>query len=118
MAKVLLSTLVPVSLFLEQHMQNKIPVKTAFKWNKMGRAIAEDVQFFRTRYTELFQKYGKEENGTYTILPENVDKYNEEMKELLEVEVEAPEIKFTLDEFEGLEITPEELLPLMNFIEE
>lgn len=118
MDKISINQLVLVSQFLEKHVKNAIDIKTAFKWNKLGKAIADDVLFFRTRYTELFQKYGEEKDGNYQILPEHIEAYNEEMSKLLALEVDLPAIRFSLEEFSGLLISPEELLPLMPFIEE
>ena len=44
--------------------------------------------------------------------------FSKKAAEILSVEVEASDVRFSIEELEGLEISMDELRPLMSFIEE
>ena len=82
--------------------------------------------FFREKYGELLLEYcEKNEKGepvingqNVQIQPDKMAEFSKKAAEILSVEVEASDVRFSVEELEGLEISMNELRPLMNFIEE
>jgi len=95
----------------------KMPLKTAYKLNKLHDAIASDYTFFSDRCREIVQEYAiEDENGQTIIPPENIADYNKHINELLFTEVIPPEITFSLDDFDGMDFSVEQLAPFMPLI--
>ena len=63
------------------------------------------------------QKYSnQDENGQTIIPPNNVADYNKEINDLLSTEVIVPDITFSLNDFDGMDFTVEQLAPFMPLI--
>lgn len=111
-----------LSNFIERHRNDQMSMKTAFKLNKLATFLAPDLELFRSKYSELVQQYGEsnEEEGvtTFSVRKEFVDEFVTKVNELSAVEVDAPNVKFSLDELENFTCTFEEARPLMPFIED
>ena len=50
-------------------------------------------------------------------MPEKIDECRKQIYELENLDIEVPNIKFKIEEFEGLALSMTELNPLMPFIE-
>lgn len=115
---------------LKEKIENKkMPIKTAYKFNKFFIEIQKDVNFFNSSLQNIIKEYGKkDEKGNY-VLTDNKngviiqeDKYNECMNKIQELNNIEPEFSyipsFKIDELEFLELSMSELSLLMPFIEE
>lgn len=72
----------------------------------LDKVVIDGIEYeFTPTNEELIREISGEEVGTV-------------MKELNIVEVEVPNIKFTLDELDGLELSVEDMFALDAFIEE
>lgn len=107
--------------------QNPMPMRLAYKFSKFSSKIEEDYNFFIKKTREIIFKYAQvdengqiqyNENGNIMIKQDCISQTNQELQELEEIEIETPDIIFTLDELESLSISPADLQCLLPFIEE
>ena len=105
-----------------------LPMRTAYKLAKLQRAAEGDRDFYINKLNELIQIYSERgEDGTplltddgngVRIRKECLNEFETKVNALWNVEVDAPDLKFSLDEFDGLKLTIEEAGLLEPFIEE
>lgn len=105
-----------------------LPIRTAYKLAKLQKAVENDHDFYVNKLNELIQIYSErgedgaplltEDGNGIRIRKEVLNEFETKVNALWNVEVDAPDIKFSLDEFDGLKITVEEAGLLEPFIEE
>lgn len=103
-----------------------IPLKTAYRLAKLAKVADENFTFYREKFQSLLTQYGEvDENGNFVytednsgirLKPETQAEFAKKMTELDNLEVEIADIKFDLEEFDGLEIPPATLIPILPFI--
>jgi len=110
-----------------QFAQIKTSSKLAYKIMKFCKAVATEEEFYNTKRNEIINTYAiKDENGRLVvsddgminIVPDKIDEANIALRELNNIEVEMPNIRFALDELEGLELSPADMFAIDAFIEE
>ncbi len=125
--RITMNDMVAINQILGEHKNDKMPLKTAYKFSKILTSFENDFTFFQEHYKEIIEKYAeKEDNGelkldaanNFTISKENVQAYTTEMNELLNTEIEIPDYTFTLDELNILDITIQEAVSLNSIIQE
>lgn len=87
---------------------------------KVINGVLEQNKFFLTEKSKLFKKYGVVEGEYIKIKPQNEEKYKKEVNDLLELEVEIPDVEFNMEdvfksgyiESEDTESKCEKLTPL------
>lgn len=107
---------------------NKMPLKTAYKFTTLMRKAEIELKFYQSEFTKIVEEYGqKDEAGQYifsedgqsiTILPGKEAECNERLLELRNLDVEVGDISFTIDELENFNLTIVELNCLMPLIKE
>ena len=112
-----MSNIINFNVFYDEVRNSKLPLKTAFKLSNLTRAIDEQLTFYREKLQEILREYGEfDENGNIiTINNGNGIKVKEgtevecmtKINELQALEVELPNIKFSLDDFGNIELTVE-----------
>ena len=107
--------------------ESRVPAKVAYKFNKLCLALNNDAEFYRTELNKIVQQYGeKNEDGSFVFLDggsikikaEVYDDAKREINNLDGLEVDAPDIKFTVDELDGLQLSIEDFNRMLPFIEE
>ena len=120
-------TLIEASNIFGQFAQTKTTPKLAYKIMKFCKGAATEEEFYNSKRNEIIRTYAeKDENGqvivnndgTVRIIQDKIAEANGALKELNMLDVEAPNIKFTLDELEGLELSVADMFTLDAFIEE
>lgn len=120
-------TLINATKVFNQIVQEKISPKLAYKILKLCKGAAEEEQFYDKKRSEIIQEYavkdvdGKvavSEDGMITIMPDKIPEAEKALQELNTIEVEVPNIKFTLDELEELKLSVSDMFALEAFIEE
>lgn len=106
----------------------KLSIKTAYKLMKLVEFFESEGKFYQDEFNSIIEKYGeKGEDGNYQLTNDGsaikiIEGKEPECQSALEalqnVECAAPPIKFNLDEFEGVDVTLDELSVLTLFIEE
>lgn len=118
-----IETLKPTLLILSQ---KELSFRLSYKVSKFLDKVEKDSQFYAEKLRNIVQKYAlRDENGEIVfegdnvkIAPSSLAAAEKELADLNDIDIEDPNIFFTLDEFEGLEIKPSELTGLLPFIKE
>lgn len=87
---------------------------------KVINGVLEQNKFFSTEKIKIFKKYGTMDGEYIKIKPQNEEKYKKEVNDLLEFEVEIPDVEFDMEdvfksgyiESEDTESKCEKLTPL------
>jgi len=116
-----------------RNIQNKIksqnlPIKTAYKFSKLFASVDTEADFYGQKLQEIINTYAEKDEAGNPIPTDNNDgvkiqkellsECQEKLNELFQLDVELPDIKFTLNELESLEISVDEFSALLPFIEE
>lgn len=106
----------------------KLSIKVAYKISKLFAAVEKEVDFYREKLQEIIDKYGeKDENGNpvpadngfgIKVQKDKIEECQKDLNELFALDVELPDIKFTLDELDPFELTVDDFTMLLPFIEE
>ena len=104
----------------------KLPIKTAYKISRLSNAIDQEIAFYQTKFREIVEEHcQKDESGNYVptadgrgfqIIPGKEAECNQAMIDLHSLEIELPDITFSIDEFDGMELTVNDLSGIMPFI--
>jgi len=105
----------------------KVPAKVAYKFNKLCASLDGEAKFYNDELNKILQQYGeKEENGAFKrteeggiqIMEGQIEAAQKEIDNLWSLEIEVPDITFTLDELDGLQLSIEEFNGMLPFITE
>lgn len=122
-----ISQLLKIRKTLQAHAEETIPTALAYKIMKFIKASSEEGAFYNEKFREIITKYAEKDesgkpiiNGNSVKLKEGMDvaKCQEEVLELDNTEVEAPTIKFKIQEFSPLKFSVAEMFILDEVIEE
>jgi hypothetical protein len=105
----------------------KLPFKTAYKIVLFTQEVQKHVDFYQESFRNLLAEYGKkDEQGNLVptsdgqgvlLVEETMSEAYTKLGELRKLDVELPDSKFSIDDFDGIEISPEEMMLIMPFIE-
>lgn len=116
-------------LAMEEAIKNlkskNLPIKTAYRLLKLAEFVATESDNYRNLFRQILDEYAeKNENGSFVfsedgtnviLKKDHIKEANEKVSELNQLEVDVP-YTFDLREFENLEISLEDLAPLMDVI--
>jgi hypothetical protein len=124
----ILSNILSFPNFYNQIRPTSLPFKTAHKLAKLSKAVEEEIGFYREKMAELIEQYAQRDNdGNYVyindgrdiaIVPERIQECQSKIHELETMEIELPNITFSVEEFENTTLTVDELQPILPFIED
>lgn len=124
--KIMNSTLITLEPVFNQMANQHLPVRTLYKLSKLSKTVSEEMEFYRDKMRSIIMEYAEkdedgnptQENGNVKIVPEKITDCNNEIGELLALEIELPDIVFSLDELEKLDLSLEDFNKLLPFIDE
>jgi hypothetical protein len=104
----------------------KLPMKTAYKFAQLARAVEVELQFYQDKFNTIIREYGLfDENGQLVPTEDGsgiklregteVECYGA-IGELQAIDIELPDITFTIEEFSNVELTVVEMDVLMPFM--
>lgn len=105
----------------------KVPAKVAYKFNKLCIDLDADNKFYNEELNKILQQYAnKNEDGSFKrtegggidIKEDQIEAAQKEIDSLYNLEVDVPDIKFTIDELDGLELSIEDFNAMLPFIDE
>ena len=105
----------------------KMSIKTAYKLNKLIKKIEEENNFYNIKFHEIIEQYAeKNDQGEYQYIDENSIRIKEgkeqecykKVSELQNLEIETPNITFSIEELGDINLTIDTVNMLMPFIEE
>ena len=105
----------------------KLPLKVAYKLNKLKKAIEVEGEFYGSKFQEIVDTYAKkDENGQVVFSDDGnqimiqdgkVEKCNQALEDLQTLTVEIDNCNLTIDDFgDDIQCTPEDLEALMPFL--
>lgn len=107
--------------------RDDIGTSLAYYMTKFIIQAQEEYDFFVTKMQKIIAKYAETDaDGNYVqdarggvvISAEMVDKFNREVQELQDTEVEAPKVRFTLSALASTNMSMKQIYALMDFIDE
>ena len=106
--------------------KEKLSPKLSYKLMKFISKIETEETFFNKKMQEIIDTYGeKGKDGNFIALDNGIKikdeckvECNKALMELHAVEVEAPNITFTLDELSEVKLSVEDMIVLDEFIKE
>lgn len=112
----------------EKLKDQKISIKLAFKLNTIFESIESKIKFYNSEFQKIIEQYGqKDDNGNFVFINDGravkikeglTEECQAKTNELLELEVQAADVSFTLDELDDIELSISEVSFLMPFIKE
>ena len=105
----------------------KLPFKISYGIAMLALEIEKSLNYYNTQLRDMLNYYGEhdengglistEDGGGIFLRPELKDEAYQKLEELGSLDIELPDYKFNLDAFGDIEISPQEMLILMPFIE-
>ena len=112
--------------FYEKIKTFKLPFKTSYRLTLLALEAEKHINYYQEQFHNLLTEYGKkDENGNLIptedgqgilLAEETTQEAYEKLNELRDLEVELPDTKFDVEEFEGVELSPQEMTMIMPFI--
>ena len=107
--------------------QQHLPLKVAYKLNKIRQAVDKEGDFYSEKFQEIINNYAKKDEGGNLVFSEDgeqimiqedkIEECNKALEDLQNLEVEIDNYNLTIDDFgEDLTCTPNELETLMPFL--
>ena len=105
----------------------KLPLKTLYKLSLLTKTYTEKLEFYQEQFRNIMLTHGeKDAEGNFvTVGTDGIRiKQGEEQEcytklaELQNLEVEMPDVVFTIEEFDGIELTLEIFNFIMPFLKE
>lgn len=105
----------------------KLPFKISYKVALLVLEAEKSLNYYNAQLRNMLDCYGEhDENGGLVstkdgggilLRPEFKEEAYQKLEELGDLDVDLPDYKFDLDAFGDIEISPQEMLVLMPFIE-
>ena len=101
-------------------------IKTQYKFLKLAKSLDSELMIINEQKQRLIEKYVQtDKNGEYIVnedgglvIKDNlVQEFQQKLSELDEMEIELPDLTFTLEELEYLKLSLQEIFYLEKFIE-
>ena len=116
-------------LAMEEAIKNlkskNLPIKTAYRLLKLAELVSNEAENYRNLFRQILDEYAeKKEDGSYVlsedganviIQKDHIQDANQKVDELNKIDVEIP-YTFDIKNFDNIEISLEELAPLMDLI--
>jgi hypothetical protein len=119
--------IIDFSSFFEKVKSQKLPFKTSYRLTLLSQEVQKHIDFYQENFRNLLMEYSKKdeegnpistEDGQGVLLvEETMNEAYVKLAELRELDVELPDTKFSIDDFDKIELSPEEMMIIMPFIE-
>ena len=114
--------------FYESAKSQKLSMKTAYNLARLAKAIDNELQFYREKLQAIIAEYGEKDAEGKLIPTEDGEGIklragSEEvcfaaMRELQDIDINLPDIKFAIEDFGNIELSPAETVAIFPFIKE
>ena len=120
MLKIKLGNVLNVQSVLPKVLENTLKIKTLYNFEKLTEKLSKELEFIEKNRNEMIKKYGEElEPNKWVVKQENTELFVNELKELLDIEIELSEVeKIQIKEIEDVKLNADEyigLKPFLNF---
>lgn len=113
--------------FFSKVKSQKLPFKTSYRLTLLTTEIEKHINYYQEQFRNLLMEYSKKDDegnpvptsdGQGVLLKEEtMNEAYSKLNELRDLDVELPDTKFSPDDFDGIELSPEEMIVIMPFIE-
>ena len=102
-----------------------LPIKTTYKLTRLMRRVEEETQFYRNEFAKIVDEYAVKENGqlvysedmtSIKIIEGKEDECSAKISELKNLEIDLSEFKFSIEEFEKLELSVSDMYGILPLI--
>ena len=108
------------------HFQKKLAPSLSYKIYKLCKFAEQEEGFYNQKRRELIEEYAQRDengaiinnNGMIQLIPEKAAEAKSAMAELESIDVEVPNVKFSLDELSEIRLSVADIAALDGFIEE
>lgn len=127
MIETTVASLIALKPILQQVANIEMPARESFRILRMLKNIDREYEIIEATQRKILDTYcQKDENGNYVldensnllIKPECITTFNEEMNSLLITKISLDSDKLNLSSLEKINLSPNQLLKLEDFIEE
>lgn len=110
---------------LTNYLDDKMPPALAYKIMKLVRAAESEEAFYKKELQKLIEQYGKRnddgsfvatDDGNILLSEDTLQECRQKVDELEALDVDAPNISFTLDELSCVSMTVREMDAISAFI--
>lgn len=112
--------------FFQKVKAQDMPFKTSYKLSLLNQEIQKHLVFYQEQFRWLILEYSKKdetgepmqtEDGQGVLLSQDtMQEAYKKLEELNDLDVELPDIKFSIDDFNNIEISPDEMVAILPFI--
>ena len=89
----------------------ELPASVAFKLTKLLKSINDEIKTVEDQRVKMVSKYGdKDENGSVSVSETNKEAFMKEFGELLSTEIEIQWEPVSVEKFDGLNLSANDLL--------
>lgn len=126
MIKVTIADLLNSTETLQKLSQKDFKAKLAWSIARLLKSAEAEIQSFNETRMNLIKKYGEkdengelitDDNGNCKIPNANMVEFNDELKDMLDAEVEINANKLSIDLLEDIEFTPSDMAVLEPFVD-
>lgn len=113
--------------FFEKVRTQKLAFKTSYRITLLMQEVEKHINYYQEQFREVINQYGKkDETGNLVptedgqgilLVEETMQEAYEKLNELRTLDVELPDTKFDVEEFENVELSPQEMILIMPFIQ-
>ena len=114
--------------FYDTVKSQKLTMKTAYRLARLAKAIEDELQFYREKLQAIIHEYGEmdeqgnpiptEDGNGIKLRPGTEADCFTAMKELQEINVELPDIQFSIEDFENIELTINDIAVMLPFFKD
>ena len=114
--------------FYNKVKSQKLPFKISYRLTMLAQEIEKHIGYYQEQFRELLTIYGKkDENGNLVptadgqgvmLADETLTEAYTKLAELRNLDVTLPDTKFSENDFDGIELSPEEMIVILPFIGE
>lgn len=117
---------VEMGKLLEKLSKMPIDVQISYKFAKISLSLKNDIDFYQNQYIKYLKEFGLQneegfvlnEQKNIKIIPGKEEECRNNFSKLNSIEIEIPDIYFTLDELKGLKFSISDMKILTPFIKE
>ena len=104
----------------------KLPIKTTYKLTRLMRRVEEETKSYQTEFAKIVNEYALRENGelvysddmtSIKIIEGKEEECTSKILELKNLEIDLSEFHFSIEEFDNIELSVNDMygiLPLIN----
>ena len=127
MIEITLNELMDSASVMQELAKKPMKTKAAFQTARLMREIEKEYSLFQDARKGLIDKYADkdengapktDENGNYTVPKENIEKFNVELKEMLDQTLSLNVEPISIEDLGDADFTPADMMLLAPFIKE